>query len=75
MTIVPMARYENGLTVAQLKAIIKDWPETNDETGEPNEVWLGDGRGLSNQAREVSPLNWRASDKKDWADLILSHDA
>ena len=69
-------RFENGMTVAELKRLIADWPET-DEYGDPCEVWLGDGNGLSNQAKEASPLNMRESEggEKKWADLILSHDA
>jgi hypothetical protein len=66
-------RFENGLTVRELKELVKDWPEENEE-GELCEVWLGDGRGLSNQVREVSPLNLRTTDSSTYADLMLSHD-
>ena len=69
-------RFENGMTVAELKRLVADWPET-DEYGEPCEVWLGNGSGLSNQAREISPLNMRENKDgtKVWADVLLSHDA
>lgn len=69
-------RFEKGLTVAELKRVIADWPETDDQ-GEPCEVWLADARGASNQACTISPLNARTSEdgKHSWADLILQHDA
>lgn len=73
---MPIYRYENGMTVAELKRLIADWPET-DEHGDPCEVWLGDGHGLSSQAKEAGPLNSRESEdgSKKWADFMLSHDA
>lgn len=52
----------NGLTVKQLKGIIKDWPETND-MGEPCEVWMETGRGLSSPVSTVWPLNKRVADQ------------
>lgn len=69
------SRFNNGLTVAELKRIISDWSEIN-EDGEPCKVWLGDGRGLSNEVKEVTPLNLRRSEDgtKKWADIILLHD-
>ena len=68
--------FQNGMTVADLKRLIADWPET-DEDGEPCEVWLGNGGGLSNQAMEAVPLNMRSSEdgSKKWADLLLDHGA
>lgn len=36
----------NGLTIKELKDILKDLPE-NDKTGEPYEVWMMTNRGLS----------------------------
>ena len=69
-----IVRFENGMTVADLKRLIADWPET-DEYGEPCEVWLGDGGCLSNQAKELSSLNMRQSEDgtKQWADILLSY--
>ena len=74
-THMSIIRYENGMTVAELKRLIVDWPET-DEYGVPCEVWLGDGRGLSNVVKEASPLNSRESEdgSRNWADFMLSHD-
>ena len=73
---MPIIRYENGMTVAELKTLIADWPETN-EYGDPCEVWLGNGIGLSNMAKVASSLNSRESEdgSKKWADFMLSHDA
>lgn len=68
--------YLNGMTVAELKEMVRDWPET-DEFGEPCEVWLCDGQGLSNQALMATPLNMRQSEDKTkvWADFMLGHGA
>jgi hypothetical protein len=62
--------------VAELKALIRDWPEVNDD-GEPTEVWISDtdelGTGVSSSAREVCPLNLRQlGDGSMTADLLLS---
>lgn len=51
-----MQEFSNGLTVRELKELIKDWPEV-DEHGEPTQVWFDDAAGYSNQVREVWPLN------------------
>lgn len=54
--------FPQGLTIADLKVIVKDLPET-DERGEPFEVWFeipkGNHRcyGISRIVKEVSPLN------------------
>lgn len=61
--------FENGLTVAELKEIIKDWPETRAD-GTPTEVWLCDAAGVSNIAIEVSDLNL---DDENVGDIIISH--
>jgi hypothetical protein len=66
-------RFPNGMTVAELKALVRDWPET-DQHGEPCEVWLFDQtRSYTNQAVLASPLNMRRSEDgtKLWADLVL----
>lgn len=65
-------QFENGMTVVQLKQLLANWPET-DEHGEPCEVWLGDGNGLSNQAKESRPLNMREREEtgRKSADLLL----
>ncbi len=61
-----MKSFPNGLTVRELKEIITDWSET-DENGEPTEVWIETGWCLSSIVIEVSPLNKREKS----ADLIL----
>ncbi len=62
----------NGLTVAELKLIINDWPET-DNNGNPCEVWIETGKDLSSPVVEVSPLNYRTTEEGDmvFADLML----
>lgn len=61
--------FENGLTVKELKEIIKDWPEVRAD-GTPTEVWLSNAVGVSNIAIEVSDLNL---DDELVGDIILSH--
>lgn len=63
-----------GLTVAQLKHHIADWPET-DAMGEPNEVWIQSGDGLSRQCMTIDVLNLRKRDDgTETSDLLLSYD-
>lgn len=65
-------RLENGMTVADLKRLISEWPETSD-AGEPCEVWICDGIGLTNQAKEIMPLNLRMNEStgERWADFMI----
>lgn len=49
-------RSENGITVAELKALVKDLPET-DKNGDPYGVWIGNKESASNAALEICPLN------------------
>ena len=51
----------SGVTVAELKKYIADWPETNRD-GEPTEVWVRDGDGYSHPCGVVYPLNVRTMD-------------
>lgn len=44
------------MTVTELKAIIKDWPELNDQGG-PSEVWMLTGKNISNLVVEAIRLN------------------
>jgi hypothetical protein len=53
--------FPGGMTVAVLKEMLTDWPEL-DENGEPTEVWIETGRGLSSQVREIGTLNARVCD-------------
>lgn len=48
---------QRGITVAELKALIAAWPETN-SLGDPTEVWIATG-GVSNECRSIMPLNLR----------------
>ena len=47
-------QFTNGMTVANLKKLLADWPET-DEDGNSCEVWLCGANGLSNQAKRAIP--------------------
>lgn len=59
-----------GITVADLKEVIKDRPET-DETGEPYEVWIRDSDGLNHKAVEIEPYNRRTLNDRE-SDIIIS---
>lgn len=48
--------FPKGLTVRELKEMIKDWPE-EDEFGNESEVWIETSDGLSNLVTSVWPLN------------------
>ena len=67
-------QFTKGLTVRDLKRIIKDWPE-EDENGELTEVWVGNLDGFSNVVIELSSLNKRTGDNgEEWSDLLLESD-
>lgn len=61
--------FRNGLTVAELKDLLSDWPEV-DEDGNPCEVWVANGC-YSNVVTHVAPLNIRQGESREWADIIL----
>lgn len=65
--------FDNGMTVADLKAMIRDWPETRPD-GEPCEVWIETGPNSSHMVCSAMPLNYRTSDdgRTTWADIILA---
>ncbi len=65
------AVFPGGMTVAELKAILADWPE-RDANGDPTRVWLTTGPGLSAVAASACPLNAREDGGARWADLLLS---
>ena len=64
-------RNPNGITVKQLKLLLRDWPEVNEYTGEDCEVWIETEENLSSPATEAMPLNKRVDDGVLSADLIL----
>jgi len=51
-----ISEFPNGLTVRELKTIIENWLEMDDD-GELTEVWIETGHYLSNPVTMVSPLN------------------
>ncbi len=48
--------FDRCMTVKELKEIIKDWPEY-DQYGEPSEVWMETGQGLSSPVVCAIQLN------------------
>lgn len=48
--------FKNGLTVAELKAIVANLPDT-DAFGQPAEIWVETEDGLSSPVVEVATLN------------------
>jgi len=64
--------FTNGMTVRQLKDLIRDWPE-DDINGEPTEVWVDNKDGTSRPVFAVWPLNLRKGhDGVDKADVLLA---
>jgi hypothetical protein len=53
-----MKQYESkyGISVAELKRLLNEWPETNHK-GVPTRVWLSLDEGLSSPCVKVKPLN------------------
>lgn len=58
---------KNGITVRQLKELVKDLPEVNDTWNEPFELWVDIGNGLSKPITSIWPLN----KNEDGCDLIF----
>ena len=72
---IVMRDFDNGMTVRELKEIIKDWPETN-QYGEDCEVWVETGKNLSSPVTTAGPLNLREDDNGNVsADFILESSA
>ncbi|GAG24223.1 unnamed protein product [marine sediment metagenome] len=67
--------FDNGMTVRELKEMIKDWPEV-DQYGEDREVWIETGRSLSSQVVTAGPLNLREDGEGNVsADIIFGSNA
>lgn len=62
-----MHSFPNGMTVKELKELIKNWPET-DEFGEDTEVFV-EADGYSMKVYSVTPCN-----KRTWDDGSVSCD-
>lgn len=59
--------FMNGMTVAQLKRVVADWPETR-ANGEPCEVWMMDINSFtSSQVKEV----WLLKKEGETADILF----
>lgn len=65
-----ITNFEDGMTVAELLAIVAQWPLT-DKDGAPTEVWVLTARNISNPAGAVIPLNVREDDGIQWGDLLI----
>jgi len=50
--------FPNGMTVAELKKLVADWPE-KDQNGDDNEVWLQTSPGASSPVVTFAKLNER----------------
>lgn len=50
-------RTPGGLTVAELKKLVSDMPETDPDTGEPYEVWIMTDQFTSNVTVLTERLN------------------
>jgi len=59
-----------GLTVKELKILIKDWPEIG-KNGESTEVWIETGTNLSSPVTYISMLNSR----DEASDIIFESNA
>ena len=67
--------FVRGMTVKELKEIVKDWPEVTN-FAEPTEVWIETGRGLSSPVVVAMALNYRVTeDGTKTADLVLESNA
>jgi hypothetical protein len=60
-----------GVTVAELKRHIANWPET-DAMGEPTQIWIETGEMLSSPCMTIELLNYRIKeDGSPTSDLLL----
>jgi hypothetical protein len=67
--------FPTGLTVKELKTIIKDWPEVNRD-GQPTGVWIETGEMLSSQVVIIVPLNKRIIEDGSYcADILFESKA
>lgn len=67
--------FENGMTVKELKALIKDWPEL-DRDDEPTQVWIETGRGLTSPVCVAMTLNLRQlDDGTETSDIVFESNA
>lgn len=66
MNDMKILRNSNGITIKQLKQLIKDLPE-KDQYGEDYTVWMSSDEGYSNAVKAIWPLNKR----EDGQDIIF----
>lgn len=63
-------QFPNGMTVKELKDLVKDLPEVDTHTGDSFEVWItnSENKSLSNVVKEFANLNQTESG----SDILLS---
>jgi len=64
-------KFPNGMTVKELKKIIKNWSDIDEYTGVECEIWLTTGMNLSSPVTGIMPLNKRKYNNKVCADLLF----
>ena len=52
-----MKENSNGITMQELKEFIRDMLDYDDDWGQPFTIWVGDGKGYSNECVELRRLN------------------
>jgi hypothetical protein len=67
---VDMQFFEKGMTICELKTIVKNLPEIGAD-GEPLEVWIETGHDLSSIVTSICTLNRR----NERYDILLSSNA
>jgi hypothetical protein len=59
------------MKVSEFKKLVADWSEVNTRTGEPAEVWLESGSGLSSPLSDIYKLNLADDGSSD--QLLVHH--
>lgn len=58
------------MTVTEFKKIVADWPEV-DSFGDPSEVWMETGVGLSSPVSSCDMINFRLVGGRWVGDLLI----
>ena len=62
--------FTDGMTVKQLKDLIKDWPEVYENTGEPCEVWIEDP--TTGNSSQVIKIVFSLNPKEFGSNILLA---
>lgn len=49
--------FPNGITIAELKELLRDYPDKDPDTGDDNECWFATGESCSSPVTAVANLN------------------